>query len=212
MSNTKFPKGLYGITPEWSDTEKLCQAITEAHAGGMVALQWRRKTGTPTEQKKQAQTIRDLCKKLGLIFIINDSWQLAVELDADGVHMGKDDGNIEPARQALGANKIIGRSCYNRIDLAAKALADGVDYIAFGAVYLSSVKPDAPHASLDLIREGRDLVSATSPRPAIVTIGGIDTKNTAPLITAGADSVAVISALFGTNDIQTTAREFTKLF
>lgn len=212
MPSTKFPKGLYGITPDWPDTEKLCDAIKKAHAGGMTALQWRRKTGAITEQKKQALQIRELCQQLGLIFIINDSWQLALELDADGVHLGQDDGHTAPARQALGPKKIIGRSCYNRIDLAAKALADGVDYIAFGAVYPSSTKPHAPHASLELIHEGRDLVTASKPRPAIVTIGGINTNNAAPLLAAGTDSIAVINALFEAQDIQATATKFAELF
>lgn len=212
MPSNQLPKGLYGITPEWSDTEKLCQAIKQAHAGGMAALQWRRKTGSIKEHKQQAQQISELCKNLGLVFIINDNWQLALELNADGVHMGKDDGQIAPARQALGPNKIIGRSCYNRIDLAAQAITDGVNYIAFGAVYPSTIKPNAPHANLELIHEGIDLVTAATTRPTIVTIGGINLNNAAPLVAAGVDNIAVISALFDTPDIQATAKRFADLF
>lgn len=212
MADVRFPKGLYGVTPEWSDTGALCDAIRQAHAGGMVALQWRRKFGDRLDLVKQAEVVGDLCKSLGLVFIINDDWRLALDLDADGVHLGKDDGLIAPARSALGADKYIGRSCYNRIDLAAKALADGVDYIAFGAVYPSSVKPDAPHASLELIKESRDLLAGVTPRPAIITIGGITVDNTAALLSAGADGVAVISSLFESSDIRQTAADFTNLF
>src|SRR5690606_28344600 len=101
----------------------------------MKALQWRRKSGSPAERQEQAYLLRELCRKLGVVFIVNDSVEMALQLDADGVHLGRDDGPLSLARQALGPERILGASCYNQPDLAKQALLDGADYIAFGAVY-----------------------------------------------------------------------------
>lgn len=209
MSSLRFPHGLYGITPNWADTDRLLNAITQAHAGGMTALQWRRKNGQQAELIEQASAIRALCKRLALPFIVNDNWQMAAQLDADGVHLGKDDGPIEQARQNLGPNKIIGCSCYNQLTLAQQAITAGADYIAFGAVYPSSTKPQAPKAGLDLIRRAKAIAGTHT---AIVTIGGINTENAASLVQAGTDSIAVISSLFEAKDITQTARVFAGLF
>ena len=218
MMPPRFPRGLYGITPDWADTGRLLSAIGQAHAGGMTALQWRRKHGTAAELRAQAQAVRDLCRQLGLVLIINDDWQLAAELDADGAHLGRDDGAVQQARQALGPSKLIGCSCYNQPELAARRLAETADYIAFGAMYPSRVKPDAARATLDHIRAGRALVeqppaaAPASGRPSVVAIGGITPDNAAPVIQAGADSIAVISALFDAPDIQAAARRCAALF
>ncbi|TCT09110.1 thiamine phosphate synthase [Paralcaligenes ureilyticus] len=218
----RFPRGLYGITPEWSDTQRLIAAVRAAAAGGMVALQWRRKTATRREGEYQARALAAACKSLGVVFIINDDWRLALALDADGAHLGREDGALIEARQALGPDKILGCSCYNDPALAQQALAADVDYIAFGAMYPSSVKPDAVRATLDHIRAGRMLAERTragrmrgdraAPRAAVVTIGGLTADNAAPVIRAGADSVALISGLFGASNIQATARRCRDLF
>ena len=216
MTEVRFPRGLYGVTPDWDDTDRLLDAIRQAHAGGMTALQWRRKHGTPAALRAQALAVRDLCRSLGLILIINDDWRLAADLDADGAHLGRDDGAIAPARQALGPGKLLGCSCYDLPDLAARRLQDGADYIAFGALYPSSVKPEATRATLDHVRAGRHLVEQTHAsaggRPAVVAIGGIGPDNAAPVIQAGADSIAVISALFDAPDIRAAAQRCTDLF
>ena len=220
MMPPRFPQGLYGITPDWDDTGRLLSAIEQAHAGGMTALQWRRKHGTAAALRHQAEAVRDLCLRLGLVLIINDDWRLAAELDADGAHLGRDDGAVIQARQALGPDKLIGCSCYDQPALAARRLAETADYIAFGAVYPSSIKPNAPRATLDHIRAGRALVeppasaapASAMPRAAVVAIGGIGPDNAAPVIHAGADSIAVISALFDAPDIQAAARRCASLF
>ncbi|MFT0533214.1 thiamine phosphate synthase [Castellaniella hirudinis] len=212
MTALRFPRGLYGVTPDWPDTDRLLSAIRLAHAGGMRALQWRRKTGDAAQRQAQAQAVLDLCRLLGLPLIINDDWQLAAQLDADGVHLGRDDAPAAQVRQALGPHKLIGCSCYNQPDLARRQLQASVDYIAFGAVYPSRVKPDAVQATLADLRAGRQLTQALSPRPAVVAIGGITPENAAPLIQAGVDSIAVISAIFDAPDIQAAAQACSRLF
>jgi thiamine-phosphate pyrophosphorylase len=211
----RFPRGLYGITPEWDDTPALLQAITAAAQGGMVALQWRRKSLQGPLREHQAADVAKHCRKLGVVCIINDDWRLAAQVGADGVHMGRDDGSIEQARSHLGPTAIIGSSCYNQLALAEHALQADVDYIAFGAVYPSSVKPHAPRATLELIEQGAELVqqrATNGKRAAVVTIGGIQPGNAEPLIRAGADSIALITALFSAANIHNTAEQCSALF
>lgn len=213
----RFPQGVYGITPEWDDTDRLVAAIGDAAKGGMSALQWRRKTASAQDQVRQAHRIRQACAELGVLCIINDDWRLASMVDADGVHLGRDDGTVAQARVALGEDKLIGCSCYNDLNLARQAIDAGADYIAFGTVYPSSVKPDAVRASLDVIRSWRQLAEAATPSPAgrrtaIVAIGGITPDNAKPVIAAGADSIALISGLFNAPDIQKAANRCQALF
>lgn len=220
MSPLRFPRGLYGVTPDWAGTDRLLAAIGQAHAGGMTVLQWRRKHGAQADLRAQALAVRDLCLRLGLPLIVNDDWRLAADLDADGAHLGRDDGAVAQARLALGPNKLIGCSCYDQTALAARRLRDDADYIAFGALYPSGVKPDAVRATLDHVRAGRRLAethihgapAGGMRRAAVVAIGGITPDNAAPVIRAGADGVAIISALFDAPDIRATARRFADLF
>jgi thiamine-phosphate pyrophosphorylase len=212
MNPLRFPRGLYGITPDWPDTDRLLSAIEQAHAGGMVALQWRRKHGAAAERLAQARDVHTLCTRLGLIFIVNDDWRLAADLDADGAHLGRDDGSIIQARLALGSDKLLGCSCYDQPDLAEQRLRQDVDYIAFGALYPSITKPEAEHATLDHIRAGRRLCERQSPRAAVVAIGGLTADNSAPVLSAGADSLAIISAVFEAPDIRAAAQRCTDLF
>lgn len=210
----RFPRGLYGITPEWLNTDQLVTAITQAAQGGMVALQWRRKSGTYSEHLQEALTLAKCCSQHGVLFIINDSLPLALASHADGVHLGRGDGSLAEARKALGPSRIVGCSCYNEPELARKALGQDVDYIAFGAMYPSSVKPDAVVATLDTLREGRRLVQdqGKTPRAAVVAIGGITAENAADVIQAGADSIAVISGLFKVPDVLAAASRCQALF
>lgn len=210
----RFPQGVYGVTPEWPDTDRLLNAISDAAAGGMVALQWRRKTAAPDEGLQQARQVVQHCHELGVLSIINDDWRLAALTDADGVHLGRDDGKVSEARVALGDGKIIGCSCYNDVALAGRALDSGADYIAFGAMYPSTVKPDAVQATGQHVTDGLSLARAHSrgPRAAIVVIGGITTHNAAPLIAAGADSIALINGLFESQDVRATAAKLAMLW
>lgn len=212
MASTRFPHGLYGVTPDWPDTDRLLEAIRKARAGGMAVVQWRRKQGSPGSQRHQARQVRDLCQQLGLPLIINDHWQLALELDAQGVHLGRDDADPARVREALGPDRLLGVSCYNEPDRAARLLQYDVDYIAFGALYPSSIKPGAVHATLAHVQQGRQLAQARpAPRPAVVAIGGLTPENAGPVLEAGADSLAVISALFDASDVQRAAERFLAL-
>jgi thiamine-phosphate pyrophosphorylase len=211
---TRFPSGLYGITPEWDDTDKLLAAIDAAAEGGMVALQWRRKTIAPEARLEQVRRVAERCRKLGLLLSVNDDWRLAALIDADGVHLGREDGSLAQARLALGSDKIIGCSCYNDPSLAAEALKADVDYVAFGAMYPSSNKPNAVRATLEDVARGRALTESSliRPRTAVVAIGGITADNAAPVVHAGADSIALISGLFDAPDIRATAARCQALF
>lgn len=209
----RFPRGLYGVSPEWDDTEQMLAALTAAAAGGMTAFQWRRKSATPDTAVEQARQVVQRCRELGVVSIINDDWRLAALVDADGVHLGRDDGSLADARVALGPDRIVGCSCYNDPALAERALLADVDYIAFGSMYPSSVKPDAVRALPQHLSQARQLVEVSeNPRPAVVAIGGITPENAAAVIEAGADSIAVISGVFLAADIEAAARRCTALF
>jgi len=214
QNNTvRFVRGLYGLTPEWRDFNRLQSAVFDAHQGGMQALQWRRKDLDGLEQRRAARAMAQWCRTLGLVFIVNDDWRLAAEVDADGVHLGRDDGSVADARRALGAGKIIGYSCYNDPARARLAMDAGADYVAFGAVYPSPSKPDAVRASLSHIAAGRKIAASYAhPRPAVVAIGGITPANAAPVAAAGADSVALIQGLFEAPDIAAAARACANLY
>ena len=139
--------------------------------------------------------------------IINDDVGLALDVRADGVHLGREDGAIADARKRRPADALLGASCYDRLELAQAALDAGTDHVAFGAVYTSSVKPGAVRASLDLFRSARARLDCP-----IVAIGGIQPDNAAAVIEAGADAVAVITAVFGAPDIRKAAAAIARLF
>lgn len=210
----RFPRGLYGITPEWDNTKKLLSAIQAAHDGGLQVLQWRRKLATPQLHLTQRDAVQQLCQDLHLPFIINDHWQTARDIQASGAHLGRTDGTLAEAKAGLAPTQWLGCSCYDEPDLAVQALELQVDYVAFGAVYTSSVKPNAPHASLAVLKQGRALCEqySTKNRASLVAIGGITKNNAAPLIEAGVDSIAVISSLFEADDIYAEATAFSRLF
>lgn len=198
--------GLYAITPEEHDTAKLLSKAKLALQGGARVLQYRNKSSDAATRLEQATALLQLTREFTVPLIINDDAQLAKQVDADGVHLGGDDGSVAAARVLLGAQKIIGVSCYNRLDLAHKAVKQGADYVAFGALFASTVKPDAPVATLALLQQARLEI----PLPK-VAIGGITLANGASALKAGADALAVISALFDAEDIFLTARRFANL-
>ncbi len=214
MTTLRFPQGLYGVSPDWDDTPRLLAALGAAAAGGMVAFQLRRKTAEPQAVLEQARQIVQRCRELGVLSIINDDWRLAALVDADGVHLGREDGSLADARVALGPDRIIGCSCYDDPARAERAMLADVDYVAFGAMYPSGVKPEAVRALPEHLRQARRIVDEAheGSRPAVVAIGGITPDNAAPVIAAGADSIAVISGVFLAPDIQAAARRCADLF
>ena len=198
-------KGLYAVTPDLDDTERLCQLVTEAILGGATLVQYRNKQAGHVLRIAQAQALLAICRQHGVPLIINDHVKLCLALDADGVHIGGTDGDIAATRQRIG-NKLLGASCYNRIDLALQAQAAGADYVAFGACFSSQTKPQAPEAALSLFRADPAL---TVPK---VAIGGITLDNAPQAVAAGADMLAVIGALWGSADIRHTAQQFSRLY
>ena len=200
-------KGLYALTPDCVDTVDLLKRVKLALAGGVQVLQYRNKIADAEMQLIQAQALRKLTRDSNVIFIINDDPKLAAKVDADGVHLGAADGEVAAARALLGENKLIGVSCYNKLQLARNAVAAGADYVAFGAFFSSSVKPNAAVASLALLREARAALAVP-----IVAIGGINAANGSELVRAGADALAVISAVFEAPDIELATQHLSKLF
>ncbi|MDE2309410.1 MAG: thiamine phosphate synthase [Betaproteobacteria bacterium] len=206
-SQTPCIRGLYAITPDCADTPDLLRRVRLALAGGARVLQYRNKSATAALRLAQASALRELTREFAVPFIVNDDARLAAQVDADGVHLGAMDGNLQSARAVLGKSKIIGVSCYNRLSLARDAGGAGADYVAFGAFFSSSVKPDAVTADIELLRQARAEFAVP-----LVAIGGITAQNGASLVVAGADALAVISALFDAADTQAAAQDFSKLF
>lgn len=207
MSKRPAIKGLYAITPDETDSAELLREARLALQGGVRVLQYRNKSATAALKRQQAQALRELTREFTVTFIVNDDAQLAAETEADGVHLGGEDGSIATARSLLGGDRIIGVSCYNRAPLALEAARQGADYVALGAFFPSSVKPAAVKADVHLLRAVRAALEVP-----IVTIGGITQQNGAELIEAGADALAVITALWDAADIEQAAREFSNLF
>ena len=200
--------GLYALTPEIADTAALAARTELALSGGASAIQYRNKAAPAQLKAQQAVALRALCSARGAIFIVNDDVELAHSVRADGVHLGRDDASVAAARARLGPAAIVGVSCYDELERAEAAIAAGGDYIAFGSFYPSRVKPNAVRPSPGLIAEAK----ARWPQVSIVAIGGITAANAAPLIAAGADALAVISALYDAPDIALAARELVACF
>ena len=199
--------GLYAVTPDEQNTDVLVAKVEAAVQGGIKILQYRNKRANHKLQTQQARALLPLCRQYHVPLIINDSIKLCLTLDADGVHLGADDGNLSEARARLGADKIMGASCYNRFDLAVSAQQAGADYVAFGACFASSTKPHAPVAELELFTRASSELTIPS-----VAIGGITLANANQIMLAGASSIAVINAIFNAQDVKSTTQQFTKLF
>lgn len=190
-------KGLYAITPDMADTEMLLQKVEAALQGGINILQYRNKAASHKLQTQQARAILPLCRQYNVPLIINDSVKLCLTLDADGVHLGADDGNLAEVRVRIGSDKILGASCYNRFDLSLSAQQSGASYVAFGACFASSTKPNAPVASLNLFERAKLELQIPT-----VAIGGITPQNAPQVIKAGANAIAVINAIFSADDVK----------
>jgi thiamine-phosphate pyrophosphorylase len=201
--------GLYAVTPDLVDTEQLVRGVGAAFAGGARAIQYRNKAADSALARAQAAAIARIRAAHGGLYIVNDDPALAAAVDADGVHLGENDGAIAEAREVIGPDRIIGVSCYNRFELAEAAVAAGADYVAFGSFYASNVKPGARRADISL------LARAGSLGVPVIAIGGITAENARALFAAGASAVAVISAVFDhaePRDIELAARAIDAVF
>ncbi len=196
-------QGLYAITDSvLTPLESILDKTREAISGGARVIQFREKTKSDEELLDAALKLCTLCREMGAVFIVNDRVELARMVNAHGVHIGKDDADIASARRMLPGG-IIGVSCYNSLDLAVKMEREGADYVAFGSLFSSVTKPEAVRADLDLIREAKQRLTIP-----VCAIGGITPENAGHVIEAGADMVAVISALWKAGDIRTQAERF----
>ena len=170
-------------------------------------MQYRNKLANHKLQTQQARVLLPLCRQYNVPLIINDSVKLCLTLDADGVHLGADDGNLAEVRARIGKDKILGASCYNSFDLALAAQQAGASYVAFGACFASSTKPNAPVAGLELFTRAKTELNIPT-----VAIGGITLQNAPSVIQAGADAIAVINAIFNANDVKLSTKQFSQLF
>ena len=200
-------KGLYAITPDIADTAELLARVEAALTGGASLLQYRNKTAGAALRLVQARALLALCWDYHVPLIINDHLELTLALDAHGLHLGGEDGSIAEARERLGPGKVLGVSCYGRIENALAAAGAGATYVAFGGFFPSKVKPGTARTPVDLLSEAKRELKLP-----VVAIGGITLDNAPALIAAGADSVAVISALFEAQDVELAARRFKSLF
>ena len=200
--------GLYAITDaRLQRPDQLTECVRQAIDGGARLIQYRDKSADAVFRLRQANALADLCRQRGVTLIINDDVELAAECGAQGVHLGENDADPQTARQLLGANAIIGVSCYNRLPLALQAANQGADYIAFGRFFPSRTKPKAVQASLDLIRMARQQLSLP-----LAAIGGITAHNAAALLDAGVAMLAVVHGVFGAADIRQAAAAYAALF
>lgn len=203
--------GVYLLTPDVDADgfDALRARLGRALAAGVSAVQYRNKRASAAERRIQARSLQELTRAHGALFIVNDDVALASEIDADGVHLGRDDGDIAAARAAL-PGKLLGVSCYDDLARAATAAAAGADALAFGSVFASATKPGAVRASLHLLRQARGQFGDRR----IVAIGGIDAGNIGAVGAAGAHAAALISAVFDAADaraaIDHLQREFSK--
>lgn len=200
-------KGLYLVTPDWDDTQKMLETTEAGLRGGAALVQYRHKTASAVLRKAQAAALQALCREYGRPFIINDFVELCMELDADGIHVGGTDAPIAQVRAAVGANKIVGASCYGSLQLARDACQAGASYVAFGGFYPSRVKKYEVTTQPAIVTQAKQDV----PVPNVV-IGGMTPENAEPLVAHGADMVAAISSVYMVDDPEAAARRFADLF
>jgi len=199
--------GLYAITAGARPDADLPTQVGAALRGGARLIQYRDKGRDAARRLDEARQLQALCAAAGVLLFVNDDVALASAVGADGVHLGEDDENPRAVRDQTKGALLVGVSCYDSLERAVRAQASGVDYVAFGAFYTSPTKPQARSASVTLLKEARAALHIP-----ICAIGGITAANGRTLVAAGADMLAVSSALFTQADIEATAREMTALW
>ena len=201
-------RGIYAITDDTLLANlNITASIESALQAGISMLQYRTKSELNGLRLEQICQILDLCRQHSVPLIINDDVTLCKDIGAQGVHLGDEDENLRAARITLGAEAIIGVTCHDSLQAAVAAEKAGADYVAFGRFHSSKTKPEATSANVDILREAQATLSLP-----IVAIGGINVENGAALIEAGADMLAVIHAIFGTNEILASTQRLVDLF
>ena len=207
MRDSFIIKGLYAITPDSADLNTLIQKTKSAIEGGAFMVQYRSKIQDRDVKMQQCAAILRLCREYEIPCIVNDDVDMCRVLEADGVHLGEKDDNIAEVRHILGEDAIIGSSCYDQLDRAKSAQKEGASYVAFGAMFATSTKPNAPRATLALLKEAKREIQIP-----IVAIGGITVNNAHDVIKTGIDAIAVITSLYEAKSIKETAETFAKMF
>jgi len=203
-------KGLYLVTPDWDDTQRLLEASEAALRGAgkrIAMLQYRHKTADAALRREQAECLQALCRTYDCPFVINDFLDLCLALDADGIHVGGTDMAVAEVRAALGPGKIVGASCYGSMELAHAAHRAGASYVAFGGFYPSRVKKYEVTTPPAIVAQSKAEIALP-----VVVIGGMTQENAAPLVAQGADMVAAISSVYMAANAEHAARAFADLF
>ena len=201
-------KGLYIVTPNWDDTEKMVDITEKALQGGAAIVQYRNKDASPELRREQAAAVQAVCKKYGAPFIINDHVDLCLELDADGIHVGENDAAVAAVREQVGPDKIVGSSCYGEMDRVRAAHEAGASYIALGGFYPSRVKEYPVTTELDIVKQMKE----EFPDMPSCAIGGITLENAKPLVERGVDMICVISSVYFQDDPEAAAHELAELY
>ena len=198
--------GLYVVTPDDVLLPRLSAMVGSALQGGARLVQYRNKSAPTPLRRSQAAELLRICRASDAVLIINDDVQLTLEIGADGVHLGGEDGDLSAARKALGPHRLLGASCYNDLHRAEVAVRAGADYLAFGSMFSSKTKATTVAAPLTILTEAKRFGLP------VAAIGGITVDNAPDVIDSGADMVAVISDLFDTLDMAARVAQYQKLF
>jgi thiamine-phosphate pyrophosphorylase len=199
--------GLYLVTPDWDDTDRLLEVTELALKSGANILQYRHKTASDALRRRQATALLELCRRYHVPLIINDHLNLCLELDADGIHVGGTDAPVQHIRNSVGTSKIVGASCYGDLGVARAAHQHGASYVAFGGFFPSRVKKYPVTTPVDIVAKSKTEI----PLPVVV-IGGMTAENSEPLVAGGADMVAAISSVYQSDDGAATVRKFLTMF
>ena len=202
-------RGLYAVSSQTlcCAPDRLIAAVHAALDGGARLIQYRDKWNDSATRRDNATRLRALCHPRRALLIINDDVELALNSGADGVHLGAADAPLDMARARLGDQAIIGVTCSNSLERASAAEAGGASYVAFGRFFASQTKPEAPPASMELLIQAKNALHVP-----ICAIGGITPDNAAAVLAAGADMVAAVEGVFGSNAIKDVTQRYSALF
>ena len=199
--------GLYAVTPNELDTKLLVAKVEAALKGGVRLIQYRNKAAGKSLLLRQATALLAACRAYDALLIINDHLDLCARIDADGIHLGATDCKPSPVRRLLGADKIIGVSCYNQLNLAHEAESEGANYVTFGTYYSSDATTKIANAPLDILKQAKQVLKIP-----VVGFGHITIDNAGHVKQAGADAVAVIDTLFDAKNITSLSQQFNAIY
>lgn len=208
MKNSDLRKALrlYAVTDRaWVGKQTLYQQVESALQGGITMLQLREKNIAHDDFLTEANEMKQLCQHYNVPLIINDDIEIAIQANADGLHIGQDDCPVRQARATLGSDKILGVSAQT-VEQAVAAERDGADYLGVGAIFTTATKQDAASVSIDTLTQ-----ICKSVKIPVVAIGGIDVDNTPLLLPTGICGIAVVSAIFAADNITAACEKLNQI-